>query len=82
MAHVGEDAVLVHDETRPDPGLAFILSRLSDGPYEPTPIGVFRAVPRPDYGSLVQHQLVEAQERQGPGDLSALLSSGSTWEVS
>ena len=82
VAEVGEEAILVHDETRPDPGLAFMLSRLSEGPYEPTPIGVFRAVPRPDYGSLVQRQLIEAQEQQGAGDLAALLSSGSTWQVS
>ena len=81
VADVGEEAILVHDEARPDPGLAFMLSRLSAGPYEPTPIGVFRAVERPDYGSLVQRQLLEAQERHGPGDLAALLASGSTWEA-
>ena len=36
--------ILVHDEAREEPGLAFMLSRLSTGPTEPTPIGVFRAV--------------------------------------
>src|SRR4051812_21757877 len=46
---VGEDAVLVHDEARDDASLAFMLSRLALGPYEPTPIGVFRAVKRPEY---------------------------------
>jgi 2-oxoglutarate/2-oxoacid ferredoxin oxidoreductase subunit beta len=79
---VGEDALLVHDEHREDPGLAFLLSRLSSGPTMPTPIGVFRDVDRPDYGSLVNHQLLEAAERKGPGDLSALLHSGATWTVS
>ncbi|MBW3668923.1 MAG: 2-oxoacid:ferredoxin oxidoreductase subunit beta, partial [Actinobacteria bacterium] len=81
VADVGEDAILVHDEARPDPGLAFMLSRLSHGPYEPTPIGVFRAVERPDYGSLIQHQLLSAQEKRGPGDLADLLASGATWQV-
>jgi 2-oxoglutarate ferredoxin oxidoreductase subunit beta len=81
VAEVGEDALVIHDEKRPEPGLAFMLSRLSHGPYEPTPIGVFRAVERPAYGELIQRQLIEAQERQGPGDLAALLASGSTWEV-
>ena len=81
VADVGEDAILVHDEQRPEPGLAFLLSRLARGPYEPTPIGVFRAVERPDYGNLVQRQLLEARERQGPGDLAALLAAGSAWEV-
>ncbi|MGA2209215.1 MAG: 2-oxoacid:ferredoxin oxidoreductase subunit beta [Acidimicrobiales bacterium] len=81
VADVGEAALLVHDETREDPGLAFALSRLSRGPYEPTPVGVFRAVERPDYGSLVDAQLLEAQSRKGPGDLGALLASGTTWTV-
>jgi 2-oxoglutarate ferredoxin oxidoreductase subunit beta len=43
---------------------------------------VFRDVQRPDYGSLVNQQLVAAAERKGPGDLAALLASGSTWTVS
>jgi len=81
VADVGEDRILVHDEARDDPGLAFMLSRLARGPHEPTPIGVFRAVERADYGSEMQRQLLEAQERQGPGDLAALLSSGATWDV-
>ncbi|MGC9961910.1 MAG: 2-oxoacid:ferredoxin oxidoreductase subunit beta [Acidimicrobiales bacterium] len=81
VADVGEDALLVHDEGREDPGLAFALSRLSRGPYEPTPVGVFRAVQRPDYGSLVDAQLLEAQSRRGPGDLASLLASGTTWTV-
>ncbi|MDQ6615507.1 MAG: 2-oxoacid:ferredoxin oxidoreductase subunit beta [Actinomycetota bacterium] len=81
VADVGEEAILVHDERRDEPGLAFLLSRLARGPYEPTPIGVFRAVERSDYGSLVNHQVLEASKRRGPGDLSELLSSGNTWTV-
>ncbi len=81
VADVGEEAILVHDEQRDGPGLAFLLSRLATDPHEPTPIGVFRAVERPVYGDEMQRQLVEAQERRGPGDLTALLRSGGTWEV-
>ena len=81
VAEVGEDAIVVHDEQRENPDLAFALSRLARGPHEPTPIGVFRAVERPDYGSLMEHQLLEAQARKGPGDLAALLTSGTTWTV-
>ncbi len=81
VADVGEDALLVHDEHRENPGLAFALSRLSRGPFEPTPIGVFRAVERPDYGSQMDTQLLDAQARKGPGDLAALLLSGTTWTV-
>jgi 2-oxoglutarate ferredoxin oxidoreductase subunit beta len=78
---VGESALLVHDETRPDPSLAFSLSRLARGPYEPTVVGVFRAVERSDYGALMDAQLLEAQARKGPGDLESLLKSGTTWTV-
>ena len=81
VAEVGEEALLVHDATRPDPGLAFALSRLSHGPFEPTPIGVFRDVQRPEYGDAMTRQLAEAQERKGPGDLASLLASGGTWTV-
>jgi 2-oxoglutarate ferredoxin oxidoreductase subunit beta len=81
VADVGEGALLVHDERRDDPGLAFQLSRLARGPFEPTPIGVFRAVERPEYGDAMSRQLLEAAERRGPGDLEALLHSGGTWTV-
>ena len=81
VADVGEDALLVHDESRDDPSVAFMLSRLARGPHEPTPIGVFRDVQRPEYGDGVNQQLAEAQANRGPGDLSALLRSGATWQV-
>ena len=81
VAEVGEAALAVHDETRSDPSVAFALSRLADGPTSPTPIGVFRAVQRPDYGSLVNRQVLHASEQKGPGDLGALLASGATWTV-
>ena len=80
VADVGEDAILVHDETRTT-ALGFMLSRLAAGPHEPTPIGVFRAVDRPEYGAETDRQLAAAQERSGPGDLEALLHSGATWTV-
>ncbi|MDT7579240.1 MAG: 2-oxoglutarate/2-oxoacid ferredoxin oxidoreductase subunit beta, partial [Pseudonocardiales bacterium] len=73
VADVGEDALLVHDEARVDPSVAFMLSRLARGPSEPTPIGVFRAVERLEYGSEVNAQLAAAVEAKGPGDLEALL---------
>jgi 2-oxoglutarate/2-oxoacid ferredoxin oxidoreductase subunit beta len=81
VADVGEDALLVHDEARPDPSVAFMLARLSRGPYEPTPVGVFRAVDRLDYGAGVDAQLAAAVDQRGPGDLAELLRSGATWEV-
>ena len=44
VADVGEDTLLVHDESRHAPALAFALSRLATHPTMPTPIGVFRDV--------------------------------------
>jgi 2-oxoglutarate/2-oxoacid ferredoxin oxidoreductase subunit beta len=81
VADVGEDRLLVHDEHRDDPSLAFALSRLADTPTVPTPVGVFRDVDRPLYEGEVQRQLVGASEKRGPGDLAALVGSGATWEV-
>ena len=81
VADVGEDKLVVHDETRPDPSLAFALSRLAEHPETPTPVGVFRAVERPAYGVSMQQQLVAAAEKSGPGDLGALLRSAPTWTV-
>jgi 2-oxoglutarate ferredoxin oxidoreductase subunit beta len=81
VADVGEERLLVHDESREDPSLAFTLSRLARGPYSPTPIGVFRAVERPDYGTLLNQQVAAAADQKGPGDLNKLLASGNAWTV-
>jgi 2-oxoglutarate ferredoxin oxidoreductase subunit beta len=78
---VGEDKLLIHDEQRADPSLAFTLSRLADHPDTPTPVGVFRAVQRASYEVEMQSQLVAASAKSGPGDLGALLRSAPTWTV-
>jgi 2-oxoglutarate/2-oxoacid ferredoxin oxidoreductase subunit beta len=78
---VGVDRLVVHDERRADPSLAFALSRLAEHPETPTPVGVFRAIERPTYGAAMQQQLVEASARSGPGELEALLRSAPTWTV-
>ncbi len=74
-----ERRLIVHDQHRDDPSLAFALARLSDGPTEPTPIGVFRSVSRPVHGAA-------ASENPGRvvGDVAALdqlLHAGDTWTV-
>ena len=78
---VGEERIIVHDEHRADPSLAFALSRLADQPTTPTPVGVFRAVDRPSYEDEMQRQLVEASAKSGAADLEALLRSAPTWSV-
>ncbi len=81
VADVGVEGLLVHDEHRADPTLAFALSRLASSPTMPTPVGVFRDVQRPVYEVEVQAQLAETLERSGPGDLSKIIASGATWTV-
>jgi 2-oxoglutarate ferredoxin oxidoreductase subunit beta len=81
VPQTGADSLLVHDEHREDPSLAYALSRLATGPTMPTPMGVFRQVERPVYGDGMEYQLGAAAEQQGPGDLSRLLGSGDTWTV-
>lgn len=81
VADVGEDAIVVHDESRPEPGLAFMLAQLSQGVHQPTPVGIFRAVERAEYAETAKAQLVAAEERGGRGDLQKLLHSQPTWTV-
>jgi 2-oxoglutarate/2-oxoacid ferredoxin oxidoreductase subunit beta len=76
------DDLVVHDAHRADPTQAFALARLADSPNEPTPIGVFRAVERPDGITEVSRKLAAARERIGPDTLGELLHAGDTWTVS
>jgi len=80
-ADVAEGDIHVHNPSNPDPSAAFALSRLSHGPYGPTPIGIFRNVKRPTYQALVQQQLVDAQAKKGPGEIKELIRSGGCWTV-
>src|SRR3954452_17585489 len=81
VAEVGGDALLVHDEARHEPSVAFALSRMAEAPTSPTPVGVFRAVQRPTYEAEVQSQLGAAQATRGRGDLRALIESAGVWDV-
>jgi 2-oxoglutarate ferredoxin oxidoreductase subunit beta len=82
VADVGADTLLVHDATAPEPGMAFLLSRLGNIDEGVTPIGIFRSVDRATYDDQLQAQLDDALAKQGPGDLAALLASGDTWTIS
>jgi 2-oxoglutarate ferredoxin oxidoreductase subunit beta len=81
IADVGMDAIIVHDPERADPSLAFALARLSHDDHSPTPFGVFRSVERDEFSSSMADQVMAASERNGPGDLDALLRSNGTWTV-
>ncbi|MET7673528.1 2-oxoacid:ferredoxin oxidoreductase subunit beta [Streptomyces seoulensis] len=77
-----EADLLVHDAHAASPTTAFALSRLADpDTLHHTPIGVFRAVDRPVYDSLMSEQLDTAIEQRGKGDLATLLAGGDSWTV-
>jgi 2-oxoglutarate/2-oxoacid ferredoxin oxidoreductase subunit beta len=72
--------VAIHYERHESPAYAFALASLQR-PDFPIPIGVFRAVEKPTYESLLEQQVQDAVARRGPGDLAKLLGSGDTWTV-
>ena len=77
-----ESSLLVHDAHAADPSYAFALSRLDTSDFAHSPIGILRSVERPSYDDLMNEQIAAARERQGEGDLAALLAGGDTWHVS
>ncbi len=77
---ITESDLLVHDEKRPDPAIAFLLARM-DYPEYPVPVGVFRAVEKPTYDELVTAQVEAAIAERGLGDLERLLRSGDIWVI-
>jgi 2-oxoglutarate/2-oxoacid ferredoxin oxidoreductase subunit beta len=80
VAETDPDTIITHDVHGP-PSLAFTLAHLSQGPTEPTCIGVFREVERDAYGEAVHAQIAQATERLGEGELEKLLHGGDTWTV-
>ena len=72
--------LLVHNEQ--DSTLAFILANMIQNPDLPRPMGIFLAVDRPPYDSLLTDQLARARSKKGPGDLQKLLNGEETWTIS
>ncbi len=73
--------LMVHASRLEDPTYATFLSRM-ESPAFPVPLGVFRAIEKPTYEDMLQHQIDESVVTQGKGDLEKLLNSGETWRVS
>ena len=82
---IGEDGItendlLVHDIYLKDPSVAFMLARMEQ-PDFPQPVGIFRAVERATYESMMEDQIEAAIAKSGPGSLEKLINSGETWLV-
>ncbi|MEX2168455.1 MAG: 2-oxoacid:ferredoxin oxidoreductase subunit beta [Pirellulales bacterium] len=78
---ITEDDLLFHDEKAPEPSLAYLLSRMRHEDGFPEPIGVFRAVERPQYDAMINDQVAQATKERGPGDLNKLFATTETWDV-
>jgi len=72
---VNEADILVHDENNRT--LAYMLAHLE----APKPVGVFHVGVRPAYEEAMAKQIGVARQRQGEGDVNALLNRGETWVV-
>ena len=74
------ERAIVHDPSHDDPTRAFALSRLrrTGGPM---PIGILRQVQRPVYEQELLRQVDATREAEGDGELEALLTGGTTWNV-
>ncbi len=81
VARRGLRNIHVHRPDAANPATAFALSRISQGPYGPTPLGIFRNVKVASYGKVLEQQIAQAQEKKGSGDLAALIRSRGTWTV-
>jgi 2-oxoglutarate ferredoxin oxidoreductase subunit beta len=76
VASVGEDKLLVHDETSDT--LPFVISRMKP-PHFPTPVGVIRKVQLPSYDQMLNEQVAAQAHRRK--SVQELLNSGETWRV-
>ncbi|HEX5658142.1 MAG TPA: 2-oxoacid:ferredoxin oxidoreductase subunit beta [Polyangiales bacterium] len=76
VADVGEDKLLVHDETSDT--LPFVISRLKP-PHFPTPLGVIRKVQLPSYDELLNEQIEASKPKRKT--VQELLNAGETWTV-
>ena len=66
VAEVGMANLHVHDVHAESPAAAFALSRLSHGPFGPTPVGVFRSVQRTTYEDDLDRQIAIGHREEGP----------------
>ncbi len=78
LADVSEDDLLFHDEANLN--VALTLAQMQH-PEFPEPVGVFRAVERPQYQQQVKAQVDDAIAKRGQGTLEKLLHSGDLYEV-
>ncbi|MBS1111142.1 MAG: thiamine pyrophosphate protein domain protein TPP-binding, partial [Anaeromyxobacteraceae bacterium] len=78
---ITEKDILVHDPTRSDPTIAFMMANLSDRAGFPTPIGIFRDVRKPTADENTWEMIKAAKAKKGVSSLVKFLSDADTWQV-
>ena len=75
------NGLLKHQETMPDEAYTYLLSKMTERPDLPTPIGVFRALERSTYDEVFMQQIDDVTQKKGKGNLKELFITGNTWKV-
>ena len=78
---ITEKDILIHDPTRADPTIAFMLANLSDRAGFPTPIGVFRSVRKPTADEMTWEMINATKAKKGDSSVVKFLSDADTWDV-
>ncbi len=76
-----EEELLVHDATREEPTLAFMLAHLPDLAGAPTPVGIFRQVELPTAEVVTWGQVEAARQKSAPATLAQLIGGKDTWRT-
>lgn len=75
-----KDTLLVHDEHDASGMLAQVYAWMRH-PEMPIPVGVFRALERPNYDTAVNEQRDAVLAKEGKGTIEELLNAGDVWDV-
>ncbi len=78
---ISEKDILVHDATREDPSVAYMLASMTARPGFPTPVGIFRDVRRPTADEMTWEKIDATKAARKDADLSKLLAGSDTWTI-
>ncbi|MDR1758712.1 MAG: 2-oxoacid:ferredoxin oxidoreductase subunit beta [Bacteroidales bacterium] len=77
---ISETDLLVHDMTRPDPGIHLMLAKMKP-PHYPIALGVIRSAKAATYDQLMENLITTVNGKLPIRTVDDLLNSGDTWEV-
>jgi 2-oxoglutarate ferredoxin oxidoreductase subunit beta len=80
VADVPAKELFLHNEKDPRTHYAYLLTQMTY-PEMPVPFGVFRAIEKPTYDEMLEHQVQEVTRMKGKGNLADLIYGEDTWTV-